>query len=78
MNRKVKNTLALLGVLIVILVAGGIFVFGIQRGKISDKRDQLNELKAHAYNKDNLAKQYQDLVVKSRSLDSIRILLLSI
>ena len=71
MNRKLKNTLALLGVLVVILIAGGIFVFGIQHGKISDKKDQLNELKAHAYNKDNLAKQYEDLLNKSRSLDSI-------
>jgi len=71
MNRKLKNTLALLGVLIVILIAGGIFVFGIQRGKISDKSDRLNELKAHALNKESLAKRYQGLVIKSRSLDSV-------
>jgi hypothetical protein len=71
MNRKLKNTLALLTVLIVILIAGGIFVFGIQRSKISDKTDRLKELKAHAYNKESLAKQYDGLVLKSRSLDSI-------
>lgn len=71
MNRKLKNTLALLGVLLVILIAGGIFVFGIQRSKISTEKDKLNDLKAHAYNKDNLAKQYHDLQIKSKSLDSI-------
>ncbi len=71
MNRKLKNTLALLGVLLVILIAGGIFIFGIQRSKISDKKDKLNELKAHALNKEHLAKQYKDLLVKSQSLDSI-------
>ena len=71
MNRKLKNTLALLGVLLVILIAGGIFIFGIQRSKISDKKDKLNELKAHALNKEHLAKQYHDLLIKSQSLDSI-------
>ena len=71
MNRKLKNTLALLGVLLVILIAGGIFVFGIQRSKISTEKDKLKDLKAHAYNKDNLAKQYYDLQIKSKSLDSI-------
>ncbi len=71
MNRKLKNTLALLGVLLVILIAGGIFIFGIQRSRISSEKDKLNELKAHAYNKDNLTKQYADLQFKSKSFDSI-------
>ena len=71
MNRKLKNTLALLAVLMVILIAGGIFIFGIQRSNISSEKDKLNELKAHAYNKEHLAKQYHDLMIKSQALDSI-------
>ncbi len=71
MNRKLKNTLALLAVLLVILIGGGIFVFGIQHSKISTGKDKLKELKATAYNKEQLARQYRELQVKSMSLDSI-------
>jgi hypothetical protein len=71
MNRKLKNTLALLGLLLVILIGGGIFIFGIQRGKISDKEIQLKKLKANAYNKEQLAKQYSALIIKSNELDSV-------
>jgi hypothetical protein len=71
MNRKLKNTLALFGVLLVILIGGGIFIFGIQRGKISDKEIHLKKLKANAYNKEQLANQYSALLVKSKQLDSV-------
>ena len=71
MNRKLKNTLALLAVLLIILIAGGIFIFGIQRSKISDGKAKLKELKANAYNREQLAQQFHNLQIKSKSLDSI-------
>lgn len=71
MNRKIKNTLVLLGLLIIILLAGGIFIFGIQRGKISDRKEKLKDLKANEYNREQLMQQYQDLFIRSQELDSI-------
>lgn len=71
MNRKLKNTLVLIALLVFILVGGGIYIFGVQRGKISDRNDKLKELKSKALDKDKLAAQYKDLLLKSDVLDSI-------
>ena len=38
MDRKLKNTLILVGILIAIVVAGGIFTFVFQKGKIDDRK----------------------------------------
>lgn len=71
MNRKIKNTLALFILLVLIVTAGGIYVWGIQKGKISSNKKELTKLKAKSYNKAELQKQYQALLQKSGALDSI-------
>ncbi|HVO75722.1 MAG TPA: hypothetical protein VMT35_16965 [Ignavibacteriaceae bacterium] len=71
MNRKLKNTLALLSLLIFILLTGGAYTFIIQRGKLSEKQDKLKELKANDYNTSQLKQQYQTLQVKASELDSV-------
>ena len=38
MSRKLKNSLGLLGLLILILIAGGIYIFVFQRGDIKEKK----------------------------------------
>lgn len=71
MNRKLKNTIVLIALLVFILVGGGVYIFAIQGSKISDKKDKLKELKANGLNKDDLEMQYKSLLVKSAVLDSI-------
>lgn len=71
MNRKIKNTLVLLVLLILIAVTGGIYIFPIQHSKISSKKKILKGLKSKSYNKGELEKQYQTLLTKSHTLDSI-------
>lgn len=71
MNRKIKNTLVLLVLLILIAVTGGIYIFTIQHSKISSKEKTLKQLKSKSYNKGELEKQYQTLLTKSHALDSI-------
>jgi hypothetical protein len=71
MNRKTKNTLALLALLILIVAGGGIYIWGIQKGKITSNQKKLNALQAKSYNKAELEKQYSMLLRKSNTLDSI-------
>ncbi|MGE5859966.1 MAG: hypothetical protein ACM34J_05410, partial [Ignavibacteria bacterium] len=71
MNRKLKNTFALLSLLIFILLTGGAYTFIIQRGKLSEKQDKLKELKANDYNTSQLKQQYENLLVKASELDSV-------
>ena len=71
MNRKLKNTLGLVGLLILILLGGGIFLFVIQKGQIEEREARVKDLKAKDYNSDELRIQYEELVNRSSSLDSI-------
>ena len=71
MNRKVKNTLALVGLLIVILLAGGIFIFVIQGGKIKDYNKKLAKLKANHYNTGQLTMELNQLKKKAAVMDSV-------
>ncbi|QQS36260.1 MAG: hypothetical protein IPM56_18795 [Ignavibacteriales bacterium] len=71
MNRKLKSTLGLVGLLIFILLLGGIYLFIIQGGELTEKRNQLEELKANDYNTEQLTMQYQDLVRRAAVLDSV-------
>ncbi len=71
MNRKTKNTLALLGVLLLLLIAGGSYIYIIQRGSLKEKTKKLDQLKATRYNTAELTKQYQDLQEKAGILDSV-------
>ena len=71
MSRKLKNSLGLLGLLILILIAGGVYIFIFQRGDIKEKNEKLKKLKVNDYNTAQLTTQYQELLKRSASLDSI-------
>jgi len=71
MNRKLKNTFALAGLLLFILIAGGVYILILQRGELSAKEEKLRELKANDYNTEQLTLQYEDLYQRSVVLDSV-------
>ena len=71
MNKKLRSTLVLLAFLLLILIAGGAYLYFIQGKDLDEKRDKLKELQAKALDPQELLAQYQDLLVKSNRLDSI-------
>jgi hypothetical protein len=71
MNRKIKNTLALLALLILIIVAGGIYVFIVQAGNIRERHERLTELRANQYDVEQLNEQYESLLIRVAVLDSV-------
>ncbi len=71
MNRKLKNTLVLVGLLILILGVGGAYTFILQRGKINNAKQKIKELDKTHYNTGALKSQYNDLLKKSGVLDSV-------
>ena len=71
MNRKIKNTLALVGLFAFILVTGGGYIFLYQMSKIKNDRAQIEKLKANHYNTAELNMQYTELSKKAAVLDSV-------
>lgn len=71
MNRKIKNTLALVGILFFIVVIGGVFSFIYQKGKIKDYSAQIIKLKSSGYKTEELVAKLKDLEQTSITLDSI-------
>ena len=71
MNRKIKSTLGLVALLILILVVGGAYILIFQRGDLNERRTKLEEMKAHSYNTSDLKAQYQDLQERAAVLDSV-------
>jgi len=71
MNKKLRSTLGLVGLLLLIVFISGVYVFFFQRSKLDEKRAKLEELKANEYNTEQLTHQYQDLLKRSSVLDSI-------
>lgn len=71
MNKKLRSTLVLLSLLLIILIAGGAYLYFVQGKDLDEKRDKLTELQAKALDPQELLAQYQDLLVKSNRLDSI-------
>src|SRR3990172_5130280 len=71
MNKKLRSTLSLLGLLLLILIVGGIYVFVIQGGSLSDRREKLDELNANSYDPDELEAKYEELKNRSAILDSV-------
>jgi hypothetical protein len=39
MNRKLRNTLGLIGLMILLLLVGGIYIFVYQRGKLNEDKN---------------------------------------
>jgi len=71
MNKKLISTLSVLALLIIILVAGGIYIFVVQRGHLSESQDKLAELNKNVYDPEELNNRYLDLEKRSFELDSI-------
>lgn len=71
MNRKTKNTLALVGVLFLLLLLGGSYIFIFQLSSLKDDRSKLVSLKSNHYNTEQLNLQYYDLQKKAARLDSV-------
>lgn len=71
MNRKLRNTLGLVGILVFLLVAGGVYIFVFQRGKLNERRIKLRDLESINYNTDQLSIQLRTLEKRAASLDSI-------
>ena len=71
MNKKLISTLSVLALLIIILVAGGIYIFVIQRGDLTERQEKLVELNKNVYDPVELDNRYKELERKSFELDSI-------
>ena len=71
MNRKLKNTFALLGVLILLGVLGFGYIYLFQKPSLINKTIELNSLKALSYDPNVLNQQLKDKIVKAAKLDSI-------
>ena len=71
MNKKLISTLSVLALLIIILVAGGIYLFVVQRGDLSERQEKLAELNKNVYDPVELSNRYLELERKSAELDSI-------
>ena len=71
MNKKLRSTLGLLGLLLLIVLIGGGYIFMFQRSDINEKNEKLEELKANSYDPVELADRFEQLKVKSAILDSV-------
>lgn len=71
MNRKLKSTLGLVVLLVFILIAGGVYLFVIQRGAVNKKEAELKKLKANDYNTEQLTAQFTELSKREEVLDSV-------
>jgi hypothetical protein len=71
MNKKLRSTLGLLGLLLFIVIIGGTYIFMFQQSDLDDKKDKLDELNAKSYDPVELADRYEQLKVRSAILDSV-------
>lgn len=71
MSRKLKNTFALLGVLILLVLLGFGYIYFLQKPSIKDKTAELTSLKALSYDPNVLDKMLKEKMLKAARLDSI-------
>ncbi|NWF48992.1 MAG: hypothetical protein HXY49_00435 [Ignavibacteriaceae bacterium] len=71
MNKKIRSTLGLVGLLILILVLGFGYIFLFQKSDLDEKSKKLKELQANKYDTEALKLQYAELKVEADRLDSI-------
>lgn len=71
MNKKLRSTLSLVALLLLILLISGIYIFSFQRSAISEKKIKLEELDANSYDPVELAARYDELTIRSAILDSV-------
>ncbi len=71
MDRKLKNTIALIILLLLIVIAGSIILFAFQKSDIDQRKKRLNELSLNAKNTEELEEQLNILKARQAELDSI-------
>ena len=71
MNKKLRSTLGLVALLLIILLIGGIYIFTFQRSAISEKKIKLEELDVNSYDPVELTARYDELTIRSAILDSV-------
>ncbi|MGD8305992.1 MAG: hypothetical protein PVF17_05005 [Ignavibacteria bacterium] len=71
MNKKLRSTLGLVALLVLIVVVGIVYIFIIQRSSLNEKRDKLAELNANSYDPAELKIRYEQLKLRSSVLDSV-------
>jgi len=71
MDRKLKNTVILLVIFIVLIILASVYIFVIQKGKIDDRKKKIQELSLNSYNTEDLMNQLNTLKKRVAQLDSI-------
>jgi len=71
MNRKLKNTLILVALLLIIIIGGSLYTFLSQNSDIDERKKKLNNLNLNAYNTEELIEQLNTLKYRVIELDSI-------
>ena len=71
MNKKLISTLSVLALLIIVLVAGGIYLFVIQKAAVTERQEKLEELNKNVYDPVELNERYLSMQRRSAELDSI-------
>jgi hypothetical protein len=71
MNRKLKNTLILVGLLLFIILTGSLYTFLSQGSSISERKKTLNDLNLNAYDTQELIERVKTLEARVLELDSI-------
>lgn len=70
MNRKLKSTLGLLALLLIIAAAGGIYIFAFQNSKIKKQHARLTELNSQVLDQNALNIQLKDAEYRVTKIDS--------
>ncbi|MAT57054.1 MAG: hypothetical protein CMF23_03695 [Ignavibacteriae bacterium] len=71
MDRKLKNTLVLISILILIIAGGILFTSFYQQSEIGEKENQIKELQVNAYDTEELLYQLEEIKKRSAKLDSV-------
>lgn len=71
MSRKLQNTLALVGVLIILAILGFGYIFFFQKSSITEREKELEDLKTYSYDPALLNEQLQEKIKRAAELDSI-------
>lgn len=71
MDRKLKNTIVLVTLLLLIIIAGSVVIFVFQNRNIDQRKKRLNDLSINAKNTGELQEQLNTLKARQAELDSI-------
>jgi hypothetical protein len=71
MSAKVKNTIIILVIMVLIALTGGLFNYAYLRGKINDREKKINDLKMYQMDTESLVQQLAFLKKRVAELDSI-------